>query len=128
MAAMLACLASALLLFISKEGWTKTSSYVVTMFLILASAAAFFGVLPNIFNYKENINKNTDLYLACRMIEYKIASYVATGTNSKNKPMDIKAFIHEVDAYIKNVAQYPLDYDPSAIPKLKKLVEDMEGG
>lgn len=128
MAAMLACLASALLLFISKEGWAKTSSYVMTIFLILASATAFFGVLPNIFNYKENINKNTDLYLVYRMLEYKIASYVATGTNSENKPMSIEVFIHAVDARIEGVVQYPLDYDPSAIPKLQRLVEEMEGG
>jgi len=128
MAAMLACLASALLLFISKEGWSKTSSYVITMFLILASAAAFFGVLPNIFNYKKNINENTKLYLQYRVLEYKIASYVATGTNSDNKSMDIKEFIHAIDASIAGMAQYPLDYDPDAIPKLQRLVEEMEGG
>lgn len=128
MAAMLACLASALLLYISKEGWGKTSSYVMTMFLVLAAAAAFFGVLPGIFNYKDNINKNTKLYLEYRVLEYKIASYVATGTNSDNDTLAIDEYIHVIDKHIEGIAQYPLDYDPSAIPKLQQLVEGMEGG
>jgi predicted PurR-regulated permease PerM len=125
MAAMMACLASALLLFISKEGWSKISSYVITMFVILAAAAAFFGLLPRIFNYQANINANTQLYLFYRVLEYRIASYVATGTNFENKRVEISNFIHTLDNSIAKTAKYPLDYNPSEIPDIQTLMKQM---
>jgi len=113
------------LLFISKAGWLNVSRYVITIFLVTTSSAAFFGGFPLLFKQKQNIDENKKLFLAYSALANQVLSYAATGEDLRKKEKaGMKDFIHRIDTALAELYTFPIELEPSAIPDLKKILKE----
>jgi hypothetical protein len=99
------------LFFIAQKGWDNASSYVKAIFVVMSAAAAFYGLLPPVFEQEKNITDNKELFLQYKVLESELGSYPLTHTTVKNEPKPAKDFINYIDAEMARIGNIAVGFD-----------------
>ena len=116
--------ATLMMVIISKEGWEKTSNYIIAIFLTTSGLAAYFTAFPSLYEQKHNIEQNKILYSAYLNIEDQILSYSVTKKVSRiikdkdEKEMrktELSVFVHDLDNQLATYNKLPIKLDEESI-------------
>ena len=118
-----AVVAAAMLLFITREGWDRTSPFVKSTFITATAIAAFYGPFPSLFKQDENATENSNLYVAYINVEQEILSFLATGSIQSKNSMTIKDFIHQVDKRLVELNKVAIGFDKTQVTNPKTMFE-----
>ena len=124
LATMTSVAAAIILLIITKSGWTNTSSYIITAFLILLTFATSSTAYINIFNLDKNITDNKALYIQYIAMKIEISSYITNGEGIDGKEVKLSKFIHNIDKKLVSLNPMALGFDATQIPDYRKIVKD----
>ncbi len=116
-------LASIALLSISKNGWSATNSYIITIFIVMTSATAYYGAYIPVFKIDQNVADNKSLYLQYVNLGNEVMSYLATNSNSKNVLQKDSEFIHYIDLELAKLNNIAIGFDYSKIPTYGGIFE-----
>ncbi|MDT5293909.1 MAG: hypothetical protein QOJ76_789 [Acidobacteriota bacterium] len=108
-------IAAVALFFIAQNGWSNTDPYVKTIFLVMAAAAAYYGLFPPVFQQQQNISDNKTLFLEYKSLENEVVSYPLTGANIQGDPKTAKQFITYVDSTMKTLGNIAIGFDYTKI-------------
>jgi hypothetical protein len=109
------------LFWITKDGWSKASSYQIILFVVMTAAALFFSAFPKMFRQEENIADNKQLYLQYVALENEIRSYCVTGETAAGDKKTPATFIHYLDDRMNKTNNIALGFDSTAVPKYDAL-------
>ena len=123
MATILGLTAGLALIFISKTGWAKANTYLLTVFVVTAVSAAFFAAFPALFQQQKNIDDNRDLYIAYTALEQRLVSYAATAQDASGEDVPLSDYIHRVDKDLAALHNLPLHLDPEAVPEPPSMTD-----
>lgn len=70
---------SILIFLIGFSGWSNTNGYIKTLFFVFVFESAFWGLFPNVFDQKNNFEKNVAKYVIYDNIQLKIFNLLSTG-------------------------------------------------
>ena len=76
---------SILIFLIGFSGWSNTNGYVKTLFFVFVFESAFWGLFPNVFDQKNNFEKNVAKYVIYDNIQLKIFNLLSTGGRNDGK-------------------------------------------
>jgi len=128
--ASIACgaVAAMLLIFVTRDGWHATNDYLLSGFVVFAIAAVTFASAIPIFQYKENIETNTKLYLSSLSLEVDISTFLVA-YDSKSRPIkkEPRDFLTDVATRIKECEQVAITFDPSKIRTAAELANSVSG-
>jgi hypothetical protein len=104
-------IAALTLFFIAQDGWSDTNPYVKTIFLVMAGAAAYYGLFPPVFQQQQNISDNKALFLAYKALENEVISYPLTLMNIKGEGKTPPQFITYVDSEMGRLGNIAIGFD-----------------
>lgn len=112
---------SALLAFlVFKQGWDNVENfYLKTSFLIFFFSSSLFGILPKVFNNKENSKKNFEKYNFYNALQMDIYNILQDNHDFiKNKNTDtLGYFISKINTNIRDNQELFFDTDIEKVPK-----------
>lgn len=117
-----AIVAAIALLFISKQGWEKSSKKLIYVFVVATGTTALFSAFIVVFQYDSNIKDNKQLYIAYTALEDKILSYFSTGhfaiKINPGKPGNLKEpvqVIQQIDSEIAALNNIAVGFDSTKV-------------
>jgi len=117
-----AIVAAITLLFISKQGWEKSSRKLIYVFVVASGITALFSAFIVVFQYDSNIKDNKQLYIAYTALEDKILSYFSTGQFAikinPGKPGNLKEtvqVIQQIDSEIAALNNIAVGFDSTKV-------------
>lgn len=111
--------AASALFFIAKDGYGKTKSYVITVFVTATVLTTIFGAFPSVFRQSENVADNKYLYLKYIALQNEMLSYGATGMDATLKKCTPAEFIAYIDKELNQANNVAVGFDASKIPVVK---------
>lgn len=103
------------LFFIAQDGWTGANPYVRTLFVVMAAAAAYYGLYPPVFQQEQNIADNKQLFLEYQTLKHEVESYPVTKTTVKGDEKEPHDFIRYVDSELARLGNIAIGFDYSKI-------------
>lgn len=129
MATVLGLIASIVFLLVSRVGWAKADKYLITILIVTASTAVFFGLAPQLYKQSENLEANKKLYVSYKALEERVLNYIATGhdlsTDNKIEKVDSKIFIHRIGTQLDSLHYFPIEIDADVIPEPGEILQDI---
>ena len=122
MVGVLAAIAAITLVFITLKGWTPSSEYLKTIFLVATVTATYSAAFPGIFQLQKNVDDNRFLYLKYVGLANEMCSYQVTTETVDKSPLDQATFIHRVDTEMSNLNKIAVGFDISQIPEFSKAI------
>lgn len=120
--------------FISRDGWERANNGLINAFFVTFSAATLYTQIPNLFQQKDNLERNRELYISYDVLGNEISSYLVTGSTISDETQQVvkieaAEFIHQVDQQLAELNQIPIDFDATQTIKPPELPQvDLPAG
>lgn len=122
LAAVCGGIAAAMLVLISKKGWSEANFYAVATFLTASACATFFLAMPALFKQEENVSKNQLLYLKYVNLLHETRTHALFHPICQtNAPTNFIAYIDGEMAKANDIA---VAFDPTKFPTFKNIAAD----
>lgn len=114
---LLSSVSTILLLIVAQKGIANTKPYFKTMFFTVAFITTFYAVVPQVYDFEENIETNFDLYRGYEQLRYEIYLYATLmmegdeGTELQAFPDFYTGVIHEM----RELVNIGIRFDSEAI-------------
>jgi hypothetical protein len=108
---------------VSKSGWNNANPYLVSLFLTVTIATAFFIAFPNMCKMDENVAKNKALYIKYIALLNDARTYTAVTNISQSvkctNTVPVCEIILYLDGEMKKAHDIAVSFDPTKFPTYK---------
>ncbi len=127
-AAVAAVIAGVILVPISWKGWKSAPPYLTVPFLVIAGIAVLFATFNQVYQQNENVTNSTTAYFGYLALEDEMLSYYPRRSRDSASVIGPGAFIHHMDQQVKALRTFAIGFDPSRIPTISGVQEQIEAG
>lgn len=121
--------AAAIMLFwIGRDGWSTAKPTAIIVFVILTTAALYYGTFPGMFKLEENTAENKRLYLEYVALQNEVRSYCVTGEDLNGEKQPATKFIHYLDSRMEKLNNIAVGFDPTKVSTYEELKKLDQGG